>query len=142
VASQQIQRLSKAIIRHRRGSNAPYVVSPSFANSTRIFVVLEGILIHLMGLFKKIGTDGDTDLLTRPSEQLLEDDGGHDRFSHYVKKEKITESAVTGKAVKALCGKKWIPSRDPEKYPICPTCKEIYAGLKPAPEDKSTSEDK
>jgi hypothetical protein len=81
-------------------------------------------------------------LLTRPSEQLLEDDGGHDRFSHYVTKEKITESAVTGKAVKALCGKKWIPSRDPEKYPICPTCKEIYAGLKPAPEDKSTSEDK
>ena len=98
--------------------------------------MLIGILIHLMGLFKKIGTDGDTDLLTRPSEELLEDDGGHDRFSHYVKKEKITESAVTGKAVKALCGKKWTPSRDPEKYPICPTCKEIYAGLKPAPEDK------
>jgi hypothetical protein len=111
-------------------------------NSTRIFQALEGILIHLMGLFKKIGTDGDTDLLTRPSEELLEDDGGHDRFAHYVKKEKITESAVTGKSVKALCGKKWTPSRDPEKYPICPTCKEIYAGLKSAPEDKATSEDK
>jgi len=105
-------------------------------NSTRTFEVLEGILIHLMGLFKKIGTDGDTDLLTQPSEELLEDDGGHDRFSHYVKKEKIVESAVSGKALKALCGKKWIPSRDPEKYPICPTCKEIYAGLKSAPEDK------
>jgi len=105
-------------------------------NSTRTFEVLEGILIHLMGLFKKIGTDGDTDLLTRPSEELLEDDGGHDRFSHYVKKEKIVESAVSGKSVKALCGKKWTPSRDPEKYPICPTCKEIFAGLKSAPEDK------
>ncbi len=98
--------------------------------------MLEGILIHLMGIFKKIGTDGDTDLLTRPSEELLEDDGSHDRFSHYVKKEKIVESAVTGKAVTALCGKKWIPSRDPEKYPICPTCKEIHAGLKPPSEDK------
>jgi hypothetical protein len=89
-----------------------------------------------MGLFGKRGieTDSDTDLLTRPD--LEEDDGGHDRFSHYVKKEKITESAVTGKAVRALCGKKWIPSRDPEKYPICPRCKEIYAGLKPEPEDK------
>ena len=89
-----------------------------------------------MGLFGKRGieTDSDTDLLTRPD--LEEDDGGHDRFSHYVKKEKITESAVTGKAVRALCGKKWIPSRDPEKYPICPRCKEIYAGLKPKPEDK------
>jgi hypothetical protein len=89
-----------------------------------------------MGIFKKIGIEADTDLLTRPSVQLEEDDGGHDRFSHYVKKEKIVESAVTGKAVKALCGKKWIPSRDPEKYPICPTCKEIFAGLKPAPKEK------
>jgi hypothetical protein len=89
-----------------------------------------------MGIFKKIGIEADTDLLTRPSVDLEEDDGGHDRFSHYVKKEKIVESAVTGKAVKALCGKKWIPSRDPEKYPICPTCKEIFAGLKPAPKDK------
>ena len=89
-----------------------------------------------MGIFKKIGSEDDTDLLTRPTMDLEEDDGGHDRFSHYVKKEKIVESAVTGKAVKALCGKKWIPSRDPEKYPICPTCKEIFAGLKPAPKDK------
>ena len=89
-----------------------------------------------MGIFKKIGTEADSDLLTRPSMDLEEDDGGHDRFSHYVKKEKIVESAVTGKAVKALCGKKWIPSRDPEKYPICPTCKEIFAGLKPAPKEK------
>ncbi|MEY3636457.1 MAG: hypothetical protein RL147_886 [Actinomycetota bacterium] len=89
-----------------------------------------------MGIFKKIGIEADTDLLTRPSVDLEEDDGGHDRFSHYVKKEKIVESAVTGKAVKALCGKKWIPSRDPEKYPICPTCKEIFAGLKPTPKEK------
>ena len=88
-----------------------------------------------MGIFRR-GSDTatDTDLLTRP--ELEEDDGGHDRFSHYVKKEKIVESAVTGKAVKALCGKKWIPSRDPEKYPICPTCKEIFAGLKPTPKEK------
>jgi hypothetical protein len=89
-----------------------------------------------MGIFKKIGIEADTDLLTRPSVDLEEDEGGHDRFSHYVKKEKIVESAVTGKAVKALCGKKWIPSRDPEKYPICPTCKEIFAGLKPTPKEK------
>ena len=83
-----------------------------------------------MGIFRKNSPDleGDTDLLTRPD--LQEDDGGHDRFSHYVKKEKIVESAVTGKAVRALCGKKWIPSRDPEKYPVCPVCKEIYDGLK------------
>ena len=89
-----------------------------------------------MGIFRKNSPDleGDTDLLTRP--ELQEDDGGHDRFSHYVKKEKVVESAVTGKAVRALCGKKWIPSRDPEKYPICPACNEIYDGLKNKTPDK------
>jgi len=83
-----------------------------------------------MGIFRKNSPDleGDTDLLTRP--ELQDDDGGHDRFAHYVKKEKVVESAVTGKAVRALCGKKWIPSPDPEKYPICPVCKEIYDGIK------------
>ena len=62
-----------------------------------------------MGIFRRNSPelDGDTDLLTRPD--LQEDDGGHDRFAHYVKKEKVVESAVTGKAVRALCGKKWIP---------------------------------
>jgi hypothetical protein len=89
-----------------------------------------------MGIFRKNSPelDGDTDLLTRPD--LQEDDGGHDRFAHYVKKEKIVESAVTGKAVRALCGKKWIPSRDPGKYPVCPVCKEIYDGLSRNSPDK------
>lgn len=77
-------------------------------------------------------TSSDTATLTKPVEQ--EDDGGHDRFAHYIKKEKIVESAVTGKKVRALCGKKWVPSRDPQKYPICPICKEIFEGLRPGPE--------
>lgn len=56
--------------------------------------------------------------------------GDHERYSHYVKKHKIVESAVMGSAVIALCGKVWIPSRDPERFPVCPTCKEIYEKLK------------
>lgn len=94
-----------------------------------------------MGIFtredKGIGISTDTDTLTRTetSPDLQEDDGGHDRFAHYIKKEKIVESAVTGKAVRALCGKKWVPSRDPSKYPVCPMCKEIFEGLRPGPED-------
>lgn len=87
-----------------------------------------------MGIFKGgVEVEGDTDLLTKP--ELKIDDGDHDRFSHYVKKEKILESAVSGKAVRALCGKKWVPTRDPEKFPICPICKEIFSGLRPAPEE-------
>ena len=132
----QNQQLYRAKAQHRPDLDLGFAVSPSFANSTRSFRVAEGILILLMGIFRNTTpeTESHTDLLTRPV--LEEDDGGHDRFAHYVKKDKIVESAVTGKAVRALCGKKWIPSRDPEKYPICPTCKEIHAGLKNEPEDK------
>jgi Protein of unknown function (DUF3039) len=65
---------------------------------------------------------------TRP--QLSHGDGGdHERFAHYVQKEKITESAVTGTPVIALCGKVWVPNRDPKRYPVCPACKEIYESL-------------
>lgn len=70
-------------------------------------------------------------------EPVLTDAGDHERYSHYVRKEKIVQSAVLGSAVRALCGKVWVPSRDPEKFPVCPTCKEIYEGLKPEPEDES-----
>ena len=75
-------------------------------------------------------TGAGTDVLDRELEELLNqevtEDGDHDRFSHYVQKEKILESAVTGKPVIALCGKIWVPGRDPEKFPVCPDCKKIY----------------
>jgi hypothetical protein len=56
-------------------------------------------------------------------------DGDHERFAHYVDKTKNVESRVTGTPVTALCGKVWVPSRDPKRYPVCPTCKEIYEHL-------------
>ena len=55
----------------------------------------------------------------------LDTDGGdHDRFAHYARKDDVTRAYVTGEAIVALCGKKWVPTRDPKGYPICPTCKE------------------
>jgi hypothetical protein len=57
-------------------------------------------------------------------------DGDHERFAHYVKKGDIVKSAVEGMPIEALCGKVWIPDRDPKKYPVCPTCKEVLAKLK------------
>ena len=100
-------------------------------NSTRSFTDAEGILIHLMGIFRKdaIETDSDTDLLTRPI--LEEDDGGHDRFAHYVKKDKIAESAVMGSHVVALCGEVFPVTRAAKPgSPVCPDCKRIYESLK------------
>ncbi|HET8600662.1 MAG TPA: DUF3039 domain-containing protein [Segeticoccus sp.] len=66
-------------------------------------------------------------------EQFAEP-GDHERFAHYVRKEKILESALSGEPVTALCGKVWVPGRDPNRFPVCPICKEIYDGLR-APQD-------
>ncbi len=40
-------------------------------------------------------------------------------------KNESTRAYFDGTPVRALCGKVWVPTRDPSRYPICPTCKEI-----------------
>jgi len=70
------------------------------------------------------------------------DEGDHERMSHIVLEgykpdegdfvslgTTVVEGMVTGTPVKALCGKVWVPGRDPRRYPVCPTCKEIAAGM-------------
>ena len=57
------------------------------------------------------------------------DEGDHERFSHYVPRDKLMEAMVNGTPVRALCGKLWVPSRDPERFPVCPQCKEIHESL-------------
>ena len=62
-----------------------------------------------------------TAVLERPEEKTQLDDGGNgdaDRFAHY--------DCATGRPVVALCGKVWVPKRDPSQYPVCPDCKRIY----------------
>ncbi|MEX5294334.1 DUF3039 domain-containing protein [Kocuria sp. CPCC 205268] len=82
------------------------------------------------------GTDpaqpaGGTSTIEREETRELQEPGDHERFAHYVRKEKIMESALSGEPVIALCGKVWVPGRDPQRFPVCPTCKEIYDGLRP-----------
>lgn len=68
---------------------------------------------------------------TLPEVEVSPEAGDHERFAHYVRKEKIVESAVTGSPVIALCGKVWVPNRDPSRFPVCPDCQAIYDGLRP-----------
>ncbi len=68
-------------------------------------------------------------LLDERVEEASVEPGDHERFAHYVQKDKIMESAVTGSPVIALCGKVWIPNRDPQKFPVCPECQKIYESL-------------
>jgi hypothetical protein len=76
---------------------------------------------------------GTTATLERERVEQPVEPGDHERFAHYVRKEKILESAMSGDPVIALCGKVWVPGRDPKKFPVCPQCKAIYEGLMPAP---------
>ncbi len=66
------------------------------------------------------------------TDAQVSEPGDHERFSHYVRKEKILQSALGGTPVVALCGKVWVPGRDPQRFPVCPVCKEIYEGLQPS----------
>ena len=50
---------------------------------------------------------------------------------HYVRKNKIAESAVMGTFVEALCGEVFPVTKAPKPgSPVCPACKEIYESLR------------
>lgn len=71
-------------------------------------------------------TDTETTTIHEERTDYRLDEGDHERFSHYVDKDKLTEALVLGTPVVALCGKVWVPSRDPQRFPVCPQCKELY----------------
>jgi hypothetical protein len=37
----------------------------------------------------------------------------------------VMESRINGTMLEALCGWKWVPQDNPDKYPICGICKDI-----------------
>lgn len=87
------------------------------------------------------GGGTSTSLLERVEQEQQVEPGDHERFAHYVRKERIMQSALSGKPVIALCGKVWVPGRDPNKFPVCPICKEIYDGLRDPQDDEPGSGD-
>jgi len=61
---------------------------------------------------------------------VLEGFWPHDRPDEFVSAgTNVVEGMVTGTPVKALCGKVWVPGRDPNRYSLCPTCRDIAKGL-------------
>jgi Protein of unknown function (DUF3039) len=83
-----------------------------------------------------MSVQAETEVVVRSTTEI--DEGDHERFTHivlegYTKKSgkfvaldnSVVEGMVNATPVRALCGKVWVPGRDPQKYPVCPTCKEI-----------------
>ena len=49
----------------------------------------------------------------------------NNELAHYAEAASVTEGYIMGTPVQALCGKIFIPSKNPERLKICPICKEI-----------------
>jgi hypothetical protein len=39
---------------------------------------------------------------------------------------KVLQARIEGTPLEALCGHRWVPSRDPKQLPLCAKCKDIY----------------
>ena len=71
-----------------------------------------------------------TDILERPDVRDSDTSDNEEVF-HYVKKNKIAESAVMGTMVEALCGAVFPVTKAPKPgSPVCPACQEIYDHLR------------
>jgi hypothetical protein len=60
-------------------------------------------------------SDGDTD--------------GPGDVAHYARKDDITRAAVEGGLVTALCGVRFQPVRDPQRFPVCRACARLIEQL-------------
>ena len=76
-----------------------------------------------------LGPQPSSGTVTEESTDYRVEEGDHERFAHYADRDKIMEAMVNGTPIRALCGKVWVPSRDPQRFPVCPECKEIYESL-------------
>lgn len=71
----------------------------------------------------------ETDTRPEGTDHTSDDDP---KVFHYVRKEKIAESAVMGSHVVALCGEVFLVTRSPKPgSPVCPECKRIYQSMPP-----------
>ena len=72
-----------------------------------------------------------TQVLERVDTSLEQDteQGESNEFAHYAEAASVTEGYVMGTPVQALCGKVFIPSKNPERLKVCPICKEIVEAL-------------
>ena len=103
-------------------------------------VCLAGCGCHNGGSIVDVVSDTSQIIQSEVADPILDEDD-HERFSHIVlegytptrglrKKfvpvgNSVVEGMINGTPVEALCGKRWVPGKDPKKYPLCPTCKEI-----------------
>lgn len=65
-------------------------------------------------------------------------DDGEPRVTHIVAPQGgrpaqavVMDGLLNGTPVTAICGKVWVPARDPKRYPLCGACVEVRRRLRP-----------
>ena len=57
-------------------------------------------------------------------------DTGEPEVAHIAPAADVNRAYVTGEAITALCGVVFVPTRDPNRYPVCPPCKAVLDQIK------------
>ncbi len=70
-----------------------------------------------------------TNVLEDVNTDVKNDDNDDEQFAHYAESASVTEGYIMGTPVIAICGKVFVPSRNPERLRVCPICKEIMDAL-------------
>ena len=63
----------------------------------------------------------DTDLLPITSDI----DNDEPQLTHITRSDESMRGYIEGHEIRALCGFEFVPTRDPNRYPICVECKSI-----------------
>lgn len=85
------------------------------------------------GYGKIVRVSTSTQTIERPDvrEDTSTTDNDTPKYFHYVKKDQIVESAVSGKMVVALCGETFPVTKQAKPgSPVCPDCEQIFKGLR------------
>lgn len=71
-------------------------------------------------------------ILEERPDTNLDVDTGDPQVKHIGRADDVTRAYITGTPIEALCGVIFVPSRDPDKYPLCQRCAEILERIKTA----------
>ena len=89
-------------------------------------------------------TIGDVEVIVETNLAPYEDDGSNsENFTHIINppnnthiwrpgmssQDVVDVARFRGLTVTALCGKTWVPKRNPEKHPACDTCMDVATML-------------
>lgn len=70
---------------------------------------------------------------TAPVLDLDDGTGDPERLTHIVNQalpdNSVVAAIMNGTEVVAMCGHRFVPYRDPERYPVCRPCREALAAL-------------